>query len=354
MKLKIGLLLMTAAIVLTGCGQKTKAGPAVIDVPVFAVNTIAAVQGQIQDYISFSGDIVAGSTVDAYSDAVGKVTEIYVNVGSRVNKGDRIAAVDPSRPGMTFRQSIVTAPISGTVIIIPAQVGMTVSQAVPLARITGGGGYEIKLSVAERFISRMAMNLPCEVTLDAWPGEVFNGSVSEISPTVDIASRTMEVRVNVTDTRNKLKPGMFAKVRVVTERKNNIVKIPAAAVINRFGEQYVYVVEILKADIEKNEEEETAVTEEKKSLFAKIKEKFKKKNAGEETQGEGEEVVKEIKAEYIVKKRIITPGILIDGVMEITKGLSPNEEVVIRGQTLLDDGSRVNVIERVTPLREHL
>jgi len=327
MKSKIGIILFLLIIIacsFSGCGKKSKTGPAVIDVPVFAVNTIQAVQGQIHDYISFSGDIVAGSTVDAYSDAVGKVTEIYVSIGSRVNKGDRIAAVDPSRPGMTFRQSVATAPISGTVIMIPAQIGMTVSQAVPLARITGGGGYEIKLSVAERFISRMAMNLPCEITLDAWPGEVFNGSISEISPTVDIASRTMEVRVNVTDTKNRLKPGMFAKVRVITERKNNIVKIPASAVINRFGEQYVYVVQAFEEEINENEE------------------------------NQGVHETKEIKEQYIVKKRIITPGILIDGVMEIADGLSPNEEVVIRGQTLLDDNSRVNVIERVNPLREQL
>ncbi|MCL2196601.1 MAG: efflux RND transporter periplasmic adaptor subunit [Treponema sp.] len=351
MKLKKGILLLLIAVcAFSGCGQKSKAGAGVIDVPVFAVNTILAVQGQIQNYLSFSGDIVAGSTVDAYSDAVGKVTEIYVSVGNRVNKGDRIAAVDPSRPGMTFRQSVATAPISGTIIMIPAQVGMTVSQAVPLARITGGGGYEIKLSVAERFISRMAMNLPCEVTLDAWPGEIFNGSISEISPTVDLASRTMEVRVNVTDTRGRLKPGMFAKVRVVTERKNNIVKIPASAVINRFGEQYVYVVEKLEEEIKEDTQEE--VKEEKKNIFAKIKDKSKKKDA-EET-SEGEEVIKKTEENYIVRKRIITPGILIDGVIEITNGLSPNEEIVVRGQTLLDDGSRVNVIERVTPLKEQL
>jgi len=112
------------------------------------------------------------------------------------------------------------------------------------------------------------------------------------------------VRVNVRDTSNKLKPGMFAKVRVITERKNNIVKIPAAAVISRFGEQYVYVVE--------KDEENPEIN--------------------------------------LAKKRIITAGILIDGVIEIAGGLSPNEEVIVRGQTLLDDGSRVNVIERVTPL----
>jgi len=274
------------------------------DVPVFAVNTILTVEGQIQDYITLSGDIYAGSTVDAFSDAAGRVTELYVSVGRRVNRGDPIAAVDPSRPGMTFRQSIATAPISGTITMMPAQVGMMVTQAVPLARIAGGGGLEIRLNVAERFISRMALNLPCEVTVDAWPGDVFFGSISEMSPTVDLASRTMEVRVNVNDTGAKLKPGMFAKIRIITERKSGIVKVPASAVINRFGEQFVYVIAQDPENPEFN----------------------------------------------IVQKRIVSPGILIDGIVEIQSGLEPNEEIVVRGQTLLDDGSRVNIIERVTPL----
>jgi multidrug efflux pump subunit AcrA (membrane-fusion protein) len=277
------------------------AGP---EVPVFAVNTILATEGQIRDYLAFNGDILAGSTVDVYSDAAGKVSEIYVSVGRRVNRGDQIAAVDPSRPGMTFRYSIATAPIGGTIIAIPAQIGMTVSQAVPLARISGGGGLEIQLHIAERFISRMAMNLSCEITTDAWPGETFQGSISEMSPTIDPASRTMEIRINVSNADSKLKPGMFAKVRVITERKDNIVKIPAAAMINRFGEQYVYVVEKDAENPEFN----------------------------------------------VVRKRIITPGILIDGVLEILDGLAPNEEIVVRGQTLLGEGARVNIIERITPL----
>jgi len=301
------ILLILTLSVLCGCkGKDKKATQTVREVPVFAVNTTLASKGLIQDYLTFSGDIVAGSTIDVYPEAAGKVTNVFVSVGDRVNKGGQIASVDPSRPGMTYRQNIATSPISGTVVMIPAQVGMTVSQAVPLARISGGGGLEIKISIAERFISRIAMNQPCEITLDAWPGEIFRGSINEISPTVDLASRTMEAHVSIKDSSSKIKPGMFAKVRIITERKNNVVKIPAQAMINRFGEQYVYVV---------------AKDEENPDI-------------------------------NIVKKRIVTPGILIDEILEIQKGLDPNEEIVIKGQTLLDDGSRVNVIERLTPLGE--
>jgi RND family efflux transporter MFP subunit len=181
---------------------------------------------------------------------------------------------------------------------------MTVTQAVPLARIAGGSALEIKLNVAERFISKMALNLPCEITLDAWPGDIFRGSINEISPTVDLASRTMEVRVNVNNPGSKLKQGMFAKVRIITEQKNNIVKIPVTAAISRFGEQYVFVIA--------KDPENPEIT--------------------------------------IVNKRNIVSGIIIDGIMEVQSGLAADEEIVIRGQTLLDEGSRVNVIEKIAPI----
>ncbi|MDR1446538.1 MAG: efflux RND transporter periplasmic adaptor subunit [Treponema sp.] len=314
---KLYALIFTGVLLLTfsGCERikevysKLGKGPedgssAPAEAPVFAVNTTTAAQGQIRDYIALSGDIVSGSTVDAYSDAAGKVTRLFVSVGSRLRKGDPIAEVDPSRPGMNYVPGIAAAPVGGTVVSLPAQVGMTISQAVPLARIAAGSALEIKLYVAERFISKISMGLPCEISLDAWPGEVFRGTISEVSPVVDPASRTMEVRVNVDNPGSRLKAGMFAKVRIITERKNNIVKIPAGTLIERLGEEYVFTVE---ADPE---------------------------NAGG----------------LVARKSIIQPGIVIDGVMEVQDGLNADTEIVVRGQTLLTDGARINVIEKAPPL----
>ena len=269
---------------------------------VFAVNTTIAIEGQIRDYLALSGDIIASSTVDAYSDAAGKVSRIYVHVGSQVRRNDPVAEVDPSRPGMEFRPSLVKAPVAGTIVALPAQLGMTVSQAVPLARISGSGGLEIRLHVAERFISKIALNQPCEITLDAYPGEIFRGSITELSPTLDTASRTMEIRVGVENPGSRLKAGMFAKARIITEMKQGIVKIPASAVVNRFGEHFIFSVDSSDSEAP------------------------------------------------VVRKKTVVPGILIDGVMEILQGVAPNEEIVIRGQTLLEDGSRINIVERHAPL----
>jgi multidrug efflux pump subunit AcrA (membrane-fusion protein) len=318
------MIVIAAALVFSGCDQisaireriaggQNPAGsggtPAAQERPVFAVNTTTTVQGQIRDYLPLSGDIVAGSTVDTYSDVAGKVTRVFVSVGNRVSRGDPIAEIDPSRPGMEYVPGIATAPVTGTIVALPAQVGMTIAQTMSLARIaagniTSGGGLEIRLYVAERFISKMALRLPCEITLDAYPGEVFQGRVIELSPVVDPSSRTMEVRVGVTNTGNKLKAGMFAKVRIITETKSNIVKLPTAALLQRFGESYVFTVETDPTD----------------------------------------------PAFRIARKQNVVPGISIDGALEIQQGLDPDDEVIVRGQTLLEDGARINVVDRVAPL----
>jgi membrane fusion protein, multidrug efflux system len=112
----------------------------------------------------------------------------------------------------------------------------------------------------------------------------------------------MEIRVGVENPGSRLKAGMFAKVRIITETKENVVKIPASAVVNRFGEQYVFSVDKTNPQMP------------------------------------------------IARKKVIVPGIIIDGVMEVRQGIAPNEDVVVRGQTLLEDGSRVNVIEQLQPL----
>ncbi|MDR2149626.1 MAG: efflux RND transporter periplasmic adaptor subunit [Spirochaetaceae bacterium] len=267
------------------------------ETPVYAVNTTSAARGQIQDYLLLSGDIIAGSTVDAYPEIAGKITKLSVSVGSRVEKGAVLATVDPSRGGMNYIPSTVRSPISGTIIALPARVGMTVSQQVTLARIAAGQSLEIKVNVAERFISKLAVGLNCAISLDAYPGESFSGVVSELSPTIDPASRTMEVKITIDNTSNRLKSGMFAKVKIITEVKNDIIKIPASALIERFGEKYVFVVE-----------------------------------------------------RDTVKRRTIKQGILIDNIVEIQEGLRAGEDVVIRGQSLLEDGSKVNIVERVATL----
>jgi multidrug efflux pump subunit AcrA (membrane-fusion protein) len=144
---------------------------------------------------------------------------------------------------------------------------------------------------------------------------------------------------------------MFAKVRIITEEKENIVKIPSQALMQRFGENYVFVIEELSSGAPAEAQAgEMPQAEEapKQGFFARLFGRFKKKKAEEPPPSDTDSPAPV--GRHVARKRIITPGILIDQILEVENGLRAGEEIVIRGQTLLDDGSRINVVDRIQPL----
>lgn len=265
---------------------------------VFAVNVTPAIEGEINDYIELNGEIQTISTIDVFPETNGELTELYVRVGESVRRDQVIAEVDPSRPGQNFVASPVRAPISGTVVEVPGRVGQTVSMSTPVVRISRTDQLEVVTHVAERFISKIQEGLNAVIRLDAYPEERFAATVSELSPVVDPATRTLEVKLRLDESDRRVKAGMFAAVRIITEEKDGIVKIPANCLVTRFGDTFVFVVN----------------------------------------------------DEGVAQQRDVTPGIEVDNKLEIVSGLEPGERVVYQGQSLLKDQARVRVIETVRPL----
>ncbi len=308
-KKRILLVLISILILVSGCKKPDQSDKKTIEetdeqLTVFAVSTTKAVQGEIKDYLQLNGDIAAKTTVDTFADTAGKIKNLFVRVGDTVRKNQIIAEIDPSRPGMTFAASPVKASISGTVTQVQVQIGATVAPNLPIVKISKMDELEVILYVAERFISKMSVGLTAVIKTEAFPGELFTGRIREISPVVDQNSRTMEIKLNIDDNSSLLKAGMFAEVKIITDEKKGVVKIPAETLINRFGEYYVFVV---KRDTDSTEK-------------------------------------------GIVERRVVVPGLRIDNQLEITNGLLEGEIVVIRGQTLLEEGLSVKVVSTVEPL----
>ena len=265
---------------------------------VFAVNVTPAIRGEINDYIEVNGDVQTTTSVDIFSDTAGEIARLYVAVGDEVTSQQLIAEIDPSRPGQTFALSPVRAPIAGTITRLPARVGAQVAPSAPIGQISRTRELEIVVDIAERFISRVRVGQPAVIRLDAFPERSFEARVSELSPVVDPLTRTLELRLQFTQPNPQIRAGMFAEVRLVTEQKDDIVKVPADVLIRRFGENFVFV-----------------------------------------AQDDG-----------TAERRVVNPGIQIDNKLEVTEGLAAGEMVVYQGQNLLEDGSRVRVIDTVEPL----
>lgn len=299
---KIILTLTAAALlmtVFTGCGKKAaKAAEKESEEILYAVTAKKVSAGTLDDYLEFGGDVDSVSSVSVMPDMAGKLSAVKVSVGDNVVKNQIIAYVDASRPGYNYSESPVKAPAAGRIISLVTNIGTTVSQAMPVAKISNTEEMEIKINVPERFISRVKEGQRVELTFDAYPGEVFGAKVSEVSPVLDNSSRTMLTKVRIVQRNNKIKIGMYARVKLITESHSNTIVLPSTAIVTRDGNPFVFVIS-------------DSVDENGKPL---------------------------------VHQQAVKTGLTIDDKTEIVEGLISGQSVVIKGQTLLSEGAKVNVV----------
>lgn len=282
---------------ITGCkkpGAAAVAAPAEEEV-VYAVTGYKTAIGNLDDYLEFGGDVSSVSAVDVIPDMAGKISSIKVGVGDMVQKDDVIAYVDASRPGMNYKASPVKAPISGRIISFTPMLGATVSQAMAIAKISNTDELEIKMSVPERFISRIHKNQTASIAFDSYPGVTFYANIFEVSPVLDTMTRTMDVKLRLSEKDERIKVGMFARIHLVTDTVKNATVIPSSCIVTRDTKPYVFVIG-----------------------------------------GGGDSKT--------VSLRAVTVGLSVDNKSEIISGLSEGEVIVMKGQSLLNDGAKVNVI----------
>lgn len=278
-------------------GQDTKNAPAAPQETVFAVYTLEAVPGSITNYLRVNGDVKSNVNVDVLPDVAGKLVALKVSLGQNVLRGQVIAEVDPSRPGLEYVASPVKSPIDGTITALPFSVGATVAPSTPIARLGQLGEVTLTTQVAERYLAAMKLGLQAEIRLEAFPGEILPGRISEIAPVVDPLSRSVEVKIRPQRADSRLRPGMFAQIRILTENRQGVLRVPTEAVVRRFGESYVFVVQGDRAE-----------------------------------------------------RRTVKVGLDVDGLAEIREGLRAGELVIVRGQTLLEDKSLIRVVRQLDSL----
>lgn len=139
------------------------------------------------------------------------------------------AAVDLQKSQL--KETTILAPVDGVVSDKLIVVGAVASPATPIVSIVSPE-LEISVAVEETQLSRVQVGQAAQISVSAYPGQTFAGKVSLISPTVDPKSRTAQVKVQPdADAIGKLRPGMFAQVSLVTERKTDVLTIPRSALL---------------------------------------------------------------------------------------------------------------------------
>ena len=114
------------------------------------------------------------------------------------------------------RAVAIRSPFAGTVIERMATEGAYVSTGTPLYRVANLASLWLQLDAYENDLSRLSVGQAVRVSVEAIPGEVFEGEVTFIEPTLDARRRTAKVRVQVDNRDGRLRPGMFAEASVAT------------------------------------------------------------------------------------------------------------------------------------------
>jgi len=157
--------------------------------------------------------------------------------------GMSVAMVDRvERSGQPVALQTITAPAGGVISELMVRAGMTVAPGMTLARINGLGTVWLEAALPEAQAAAIQPGQAVEARFPALPGEVVKGRVAAILPEGNRETRTLRVRIELPNPRQRLKAGLFAQVSLRGPQRQELV-VPAEAVIRTGKRALVYLSE---------------------------------------------------------------------------------------------------------------
>jgi RND family efflux transporter MFP subunit len=185
-------------------------------------------------------------------------------------------------------KTVIRAPFDGVVGLRKVSVGDFVNVGQDMVNLEQIDPLKADFRVAEFYLAAVRPGQRIELRVDAFPDEAFAGEVYAIDPLIDVSGRSIVLRARLPNPDDRLRPGLFARVTLVLNERNDAIQVPEQALVPQGEEQFVFRVVDGKAALTK-----------------------------------------------------VTAGIRRDGMVEITEGLGPEDEVVTAGQLKIRDGAPV-------------
>mgnify|MGYP000624670650 CR=1 FL=1 len=184
-------------------------------------------------------------------------------------------------------------PFSGVIVEFPHYTANSIIvQGAPLGKIMDYSKMYIDVNLPENTMSEIKVGQGVQLTNYSVPDDTLSGRITEISPAIDVSTRTYLAKVRFSNPRLIIRPGMFVKTLIKVKQKDNIITIPKEIIISDQRGKRVYVVE---------------------------------DNTAEE--------------------RFIQTGIEDDERIEVLSGLEENERLIVKGFETLRDKSKVKVLK---------
>jgi membrane fusion protein (multidrug efflux system) len=217
------------------------------------------------------------------------------------------AAASVAQLNASLAKKRILAPFGGTIGIRQVDVGDYLASGTVIATLQDLSSLYVDFYVPEQTLPKLATGLTVQVSVAAYPDQVFDAKISAINPKVEDATRNVLVRATLPNPESKLLPGMFTSLQVVLGEDTRQLVLPESAITYTLYGNSVYVVVPMKnadGQPEKNDKGEPKLA---------------------------------------VERRFVDTGERRSGQVVIKKGLKAGEQVVSGGQLKLDTGAYVVV-----------
>jgi membrane fusion protein (multidrug efflux system) len=136
----------------------------------------------------------------------------------------------------------IKAPFSGVIGLRSVSVGDYVKEGADIVNLESIDLLKVDFRVPEVYMRQVKAGQALQVSLDAYPGQTFEGRVFAVNPLVDAAGRAVVIRAQVKNADASLRPGMFARVRLITSESADSLVVPEQALVPQGSEQFVFKV----------------------------------------------------------------------------------------------------------------
>jgi len=144
---------------------------------------------------------------------------------------EEIAAAKLALAQANLDKMTIRAPFAGQIGIRQVSVGDYLKEGVELVNLEDLSSMKADFRVPEQISGRLAVGQTVQLQSDAFAGASFPAKVVAIDPAVDASGRSLLLRAELRDVSRRLKPGMFVRVRLVLESRPNAIVIPEEALV---------------------------------------------------------------------------------------------------------------------------
>ena len=155
------------------------------------------------------------------------------------------AQLKESRATLRRHRSLLTktqllAPFSGTIGLRHVSPGAYIQPGQDLVNLEDINPIKVEFKLSERYAAAITVGQQVELQVDAVPGQVFSALVYAIDPQLDARTRTFTLRASADNGDSKLHPGMFARLNLIVDRRQQAVVVPEQAIWPRGEKTFVY------------------------------------------------------------------------------------------------------------------